>query len=318
VLTVSVLVVIVLAGLIGHALVVALAASSTAASASSTVSASSACAFQSTAVVNNTACPPRNDRGCQSGTLIPVDDGVELCDYFDHAPGTACTSACHVEDTATTCDDDHACSNADPTTCLGYCVTSGEHGSGSPDCDDKLTFIDYFTWNTSLSSNDFWTWLHYSDYAPECHQIEGCRWYAAGLYVKASATSYYTPQTSYYPSCVDFLNMTNAECIRAYSFNFTESLSNAVFSTALSSTASYQAFGCIYNYACGVRNETFMTDPDLLLKRATDNDASASTRFAQLTEAHAGAMRAKWAAPLEEFKRRQERLESLVAAAVAV
>jgi hypothetical protein len=267
-------------------------------------------------VINNTACPPRDERGCQSGALFATSDNVQLCDYVDHAVGTPCTSTCHTENTSTACTTDLACASSDPTTCLGYCeVPEGDESwTGSPYadvCEGKLTFLPYFVAGGEESSCESMNWLYYSNYSAECNQIEGCRWYATVMQLRGNGVSYVTSQPGTYDGCLDMLNMTNVGCIRAYRLNFTETFATALFQSiwgqdpdAGNPDFRYAGYGCIYNYACGFRNESFMTDPDnLLAKRALATEITAEARFADLVSANAPAMKERWAGIVERMKR---------------
>jgi hypothetical protein len=270
-------------------------------------------------VIDATACPSAANRACQTGALFTALGGQELCQYSDSAVGTACDSACHVDDTTTTCDSDHVCTNADPTTCLGYCaVTSGAlFDTNSSDCFDKLVFKDFLTWNSPYRSADSNNWLYFTDYPAECWYDQGCTWFATILQLHGTTAPLMTTATRYVDSCLEPLNMTNSECIEALEITFTEAQSNTFFrnvNDALDagdySAVNYHAIGCVYHYACGVRNETYMTDPDLLLgdKRSIAADApalaSVQRRAVDLTLAHQDSIRAQWLPKVAAMHRR--------------
>lgn len=270
-------------------------------------------------VVDNAACPPHDKRGCQSGALFTTSDGsTQLCDYVNHAVGTSCESACHVDGTSTTCTADGYCASPDPTTCLGYCETEepSDEASSSEDCNGAFTFLDYFKYGGSESSCNRLNWLYYSDFEPECHKIEGCRAYATVMQFLSTASVWLTTQPGSYPGCLDFLNMTNSGCVRAYRLNFTEEFANKFFRSILEQLGGetwtgdyYSGYGCIYTYTCGVRNETFMTDPGNLLgdvenrKRALTSTEDEEARFASLLSRNAPAMRRRWQGLVHRMKR---------------
>jgi hypothetical protein len=272
-------------------------------------------ASDATPTTDNAACPPRDERGCQSGALFTTSDDTQLCDYVNHAVGTSCTSACHVEDTETACTADGACDSDDPTTCLGYCETdapSDESSQNSASCEGKLTFLPYFLWGGEESSCDGQNWLYYSNFTPECHKIEGCRWFSTVVQLLATQANWYTLQASTYPGCLDMLNMTNVGCIRAYRINFTETFANTLFHGVFDPDPDlrnpqfrYSGYGCIYNYACGVRNETYMSDPDNIIheKRVLAPTPTDEALFTDLVAANAPMLKSHWSSLIHRMKR---------------
>jgi hypothetical protein len=278
----------------------------------------------SDAVVDNDACPPANPFGCQSGALVTTSTGEELCRYYNHTVGAACTSTCHVEDTTATCDADQLCSSDDPLACLGYCESAGDSTSDAEECVGKLSFMDFYTMDNAHHSTLQENWVHYTDYPGECWQNEGCHWYATFVQLYTLPDVYFPNNQLFLPTCVGLLNMTNTECIRYRQFNFGDNLGTAwgqkymdeVYNFTGIST-SFQAYGCVYWYSCGVRNESYMLDPDNIQEASSKKRNAAATapvdKFVALVETHSDAMKRAWASPLAAMKSRREQQQNYIA-----
>ncbi len=232
---------------------------------------------------------------CQTGMSIN-SGGVKHCQIYNATIGSTCDSACHVAGTATTCDTHQQCVNADPTTCLGACVPV--EGWDIPildfteDCNGRLQFYDFFTWNTAVSSGMPYNWLYQSDQDGQCHAYFGCRWFANQLLV--AYTTEFEPDfaptfTGGELNCLDFLNMTNKECIQSWSLPLDENISTPLFQTIFApifefdfSQFRFQSRMCMYWYKCGVVNTTALTDPSILLGEDKRSLSSAQRRPPQV------------------------------------
>jgi hypothetical protein len=252
-------------------------------------------------LVDNAACPPANDRGCQAGAVITAAGGEGLCQYYDYGVGTSCSSACYVDGTATLCDSQHNCSNANSTACLGYCDALGGSIVYEPDdCEGKLTFLKFFsnTVDDGVSKNPY-NWLQYTEYDPECWADGGCTWYSTILEYRSTQEELTVQQAAFFTSCLDVLNMTNSECISARRIDFTDDFAARFYKNAYVSEDQYQGYGCIYSYACGPHNVTWMEDPDYLYdeKKRVVGDVSSSlhSRYATATMSHFDNMKKQWA-----------------------
>jgi hypothetical protein len=229
---------------------------------------------------------------CQTGLAFVQDGVVSGCSVLNDLPGTTCSNECHVEDTALTCNSQQECVSAEPTTCLGYCHinTTGPYTFeyGDPECDGKLTFRAFNQWNTSESSSDAFHWLYYSDYPAECSAYVGCIWYSwrvmarrdpefAGVVINDPVSNV---------DCLDFLNMSNSDCIQAKAITIGPAISTPVWTEiATNATQFPNATGveyltemCLYSFKCFTQNETFFSDPAYLVgeakKRSLDATAS--------------------------------------------
>ncbi len=248
----------------------------------------------------DTACPQGDT--CQTGMSIK-SAGVKHCQVYNDTIGTACSSACYVADTATTCDSYGLCGSSNSTACKGACVATSYDFPlvefNSPSCEDLLTFFDFFVWNTATSSSSLLQWVFYSDYSPDCNSIFGCRGYAS--YIMAylpgvSAVDWSTNAPSEL-NCLDILNMTNKECIQSKSFLLSEDISTPLYRTILQpftvtnlSTWRFQVNACLYWYKCGVINASALTDPVNLLgeitKRSLPSTTAEAPNFVKMMFAH--------------------------------
>ena len=213
-----------------------------------------------------------SDRVCTVGASVLTDAGDRLCQVWNKPTGAACTSACYANGTRTYCTNAQECTSRNATACLGYCAIDPGlvnayffNQPNHPDCADKFIFKDFFTWGTSLSSSFYGNWILYTDYPPECWPSAGCVGYATPIVFYSEYQSTVTP-TLY--DCLDYLNMSNAECVQAKSIPLDEGLANALAaSVALDEVipSPFQMKACLYTYACVVTNETAYTDPLYLL-----------------------------------------------------
>jgi hypothetical protein len=254
---------------------------------------------------------------------------VKICKSFTQPIDSTCDSECHVDGTVTKCTYDQQCTNADVTTCLGYCEITDADGSiyqgAHPDCDaDKIAFKDFVTWNTSLSSDYNANWLYYSDYIPgDCFGATlGCTWYGAYIQLVSlfGTPTLWSTTTSASFTCLDFLNMSNSQCIQALEFALDENISVPLFQTAMSeSTWKAQGKACIYYYQCAkVVNETALTDPAYLqgVKRRSLPSSSVTNtmmaRFVDRMQASAPTIRQAWEPRVQRIKEEAERLKRVM------
>ncbi len=227
-------------------------------------------------VEDNTLCPPPAGTQCEVGIAYPTTTNVNVCEYWARPPTTACTSACHVDDTDTRCDKYGACVSTNATACLGYCAL--EEGElvvrDHADCDDKLTFKSYFVPGSSSSALFGYGHLFFSNYSSICHFDGGCHWFGTflRLYQTASAADYFAPQSVI--ECPYFLNMTNDECIQVTEIRLDDALSIKLLVPFAAVPIVPQGVGCLYSYKCGTRNETKLDDAAPLVKRQVADPAS--------------------------------------------
>lgn len=231
--------------------------------------------------VANVNCPTPND--CQVGMSVTFDD-VTVCHLYDALIGAACDSLCYIEDANTTCNGLHQCSG-DAADCIGTCTITDPTGpiyeQGSPECDDKLTFNTFFLppFPDPDASANATQWLFLADHAGDCQAIGGCTWYALMMdliyyYFPAdpSPTSINQPGSLF--DCVDFLNMSNAACIKTVripldstqSYELLTSYLRSWLGTSETNWTAFKYVGhiCIYQYECGYVNTSAYSDPQYL------------------------------------------------------
>jgi hypothetical protein len=222
----------------------------------------------------NAACA---NATCQTGLAFMVDGEVAGCSLLNDPPGTSCTSSCYLENASLTCDAHQGCTSSLPSDCLGYCQIEDPYPltyeSDDPECAGKLTFRPFNSWNTDESvNNPVLDWLYYSDYPGECQPYTGCTWY--GWRVIATNASSVDLLAAYTAplGCLDFLNMTNTECIQAKAIPIDNELSTATwhniitalgFSLGLRNRV-FQTELCLFSYKCFAVNETVYSDPAML------------------------------------------------------
>lgn len=270
-------------------------------------------------VVDNVRCPPSVNAECHAGIVITAAGGETVCDATHAAVGAACSSPCYSEGTATHCNGDHNCAASNPTSCLGYCTDRGNQAyTDGNSCDGKLAFKDFLTSFGNYSSSDYHNLIGYSDYSPDCLAEGGCTWYSAMLYFYGrNDTRIRRTAATQYTSCLEILNMTNAGCITAQAIVLGENITKNFFTdiatyytdtepTTYASSFYFHAIGCVYSYKCGLNNQTFMTNPDILLgsevKRAASRpvpESRATERLFELIDAHKDKMHRTWASRLD-------------------
>ncbi len=219
--------------------------------------------------------------------------GVKVCQLRSEPIGTACTSACYVNGTNTTCDGAQGCVNADPTACKGYCSVDQVtpiYGSGTV-CVDKLAFWPFYLPNVPGSSSaDYFQWLLYSDRLPACLAQGGCTWFATQFQINLQNNTYlwYTSLPQMGMDCNEFLNSTSTplECIKSVSIPLGTTTATTIFRNLFNTYAGIPEYWdqfyfegdiCMYQYKCGFQNSSAYVDPAFLLtKRSAEAAATAS------------------------------------------
>ncbi len=246
-----------------------------------------------------TAALPLLDPLCDNDNLTcthgvsTLINGTRVC-RLDNAPiGAACTSACYVNGTNTTCDGAQGCGNADPTTCKGYCTVTGTTpilGEGS-ECLGKFTFWPFYQPDVvGESSALYFQWLLYTNYTPSCAALGGCTWISTQFQLQVQNNTYLwlvnLPPLGM--DCKAFSNSTNNECINAVSIPLGTTTATTIFRNLWNTYAGIPEFWdqfyfegniCMYQYKCGFQNTSAYSDPAFLLaptKRSAEAAATAS------------------------------------------
>ncbi len=256
----------------------------------------------------DTAC--NNDNVCQRGVAKTVG-GVKFCSVRSLAPGASCTSACYADGTTTHCTSEQECISTDSTACLGACVITDPGGSifenDHPDCEDKLVFKDFYTWNTSLSSENPFGWMHYTDFPGTCDALMGCMWYGMRLrlYYREDLVDWYD-YTGSDLDCFGYLNMTNDACIGTIEVPVDNEIATPLFRGILDpftaenlTLFTFQSSMCLFNYKCAVANTSALVDPaylyggakkrGLLQPLSVDHERHV-THFVRLAQLHSKTM----------------------------
>jgi hypothetical protein len=239
-------------------------------------------------LVNRSKLDPKcdeSDNVCKVGISTLLPDNTKVCETRYRPTGASCKDQCHVDGAKTTCTQDHACVSAEPTDCLGTCVITdfslpimqAQH----PDCTDKLTFYDAYVWghDNRLSSPNLL--LTYSNYGGDCTPEVGCLFYATRLQLETDATNttnWITDLVHY--DCLQFLNMTNTECIEAITVPLDANISTTYWQAVLggSNKIKYQSDVCLYYYKCHQANTTALLDPANLAKKRSTSSAQEQVR----------------------------------------
>ncbi len=280
----------------------------------------------------DTACYTGND--CLKGASIQIGDTHYCTTPLPKRLGSACDSTCHVDGTATTCQDANVCGSDDPTTCLGYCAIDPADSDGSiyqfahPDCADKFPFKDFYKWDTALSSALPDNWIYYSDYEPDCSVYGGCRGYGMQmqLVMQGGTNTDVFAHTSTMVDCIEFLNLTNSECIQAQTIPLQSDIATPFFVNIFQPPYSptnisdwrLQGNMCIYSYKCGTDNTTALTDPTYLqgkkrtLGSAATGEPDPLFRLMELMHEHKDRIAPRIAALVQRQTERLKRIADLV------
>ncbi len=229
--------------------------------------------LDSQTVLLDTTCDPVNPV-CQVGVSALIN-GTRKCQVWNEPTGTPCVSQCYVLDTVTNCTAAQTCEAANTAACLGACTialpTYPMVEPDAPACVGKFIFNNYFTWNTSLSSYDKLQQLFYSNYTTDCHAVYGCRQMANQftfyLFNSSVQLLEYVSTTTSVLDCLDFLNMTNVECIQARVIPMGDTIANLLYRNIISATSLtpedyyFQGNVCVYYYKCGVIDEAAYSAP---------------------------------------------------------
>ncbi len=279
----------------------------------------------------DTAC--NNDNVCQRGVAKTVG-GVKFCSVRSLAPGASCTSACYADGTTTHCTSEQECISTDSTACLGACVIETATGaifeSDHPDCEDKLVFKDYYMWDTPLSSESPYAWMQYSDFPGTCEVNMGCMWYGmrVRLFYREDLVDWYTP-TGVELGCLDYLNMTNDECIETVEVAVDNEIATPLFREVLDpfipatnlTKFTFQSSMCLFSYKCAVANTSALIDPEYLYGEAKKRRVQQQkpvhyerhvNNFVRLTQVHSKAMGEKlWPHVASRMQAHEERKRAM-------
>jgi hypothetical protein len=237
---------------------------------------------------------------CHKGVCKTMADGQKVCQVWNDPVNTRCADQCHTEGANTRCNRVQECVDADPTTCLGYCNSFSGYwvvDNYAPDCEDVFVFKDYFMINTTGADHAYPTTAVITETAlfdleaagAYCHPFTGCT--ETLFHVDFSSTpnndddhpAMNNPLVSFNLPCLDFLNMSNTECIQTQSVPVELDLGNSTMQAYLATMIdpetgnpygddywdgaySYvQISACIYSYKCAVANTTELVNPDNLV-----------------------------------------------------
>ncbi len=222
------------------------------------------------------AYPKVNASRCNDGNACTVDllYPQNYCDYKMASNGTACTSACYVDETVTACNGLGTCSSDDYTTCASYCETPDGHIWGG-DCNNTALFP---LWPYFLLPGDY---LDTADETGGADDANAPYCFASQcVQVAVMATLEQFPDDGGYDEwagvltqCSDLLDNTTATvaagCVESTHFeidsNFLQKYIQVVEGSPFDN---YTLRACVFRYTCGRFNTSAFTDPANLGKRA--------------------------------------------------
>jgi hypothetical protein len=245
------------------------------------------------AVVNDTVV---DDTACDDSdpcTVNVLHQQLGYCTYPAAKIGTACTSACYVDETSTTCNGLGACGNSDVTACKGYC-RQDLSGNGVYDDVDLTCVAELFplsAYFTADGDDAFDQVILSGDWGSD----------GDGLYCFASSCSMVVIElrmlvtTSHDDSlpfiglplpCHDLLDDTqetvDVSCITATEYLLdTEFIDDFINKTMNINSAQLNwARACMFQYACAPLNTTVFNDPAVLVtkRRALAADSRVKTQ----------------------------------------